>query len=137
MESMLPKWADRLWCRIRRRLSRNSRPPVSRATKEQVRACVERGRELYNSRSYTAATEEFRHAVTLDAHDQRALYFLANACYKSNQYKQAMRYWEQCISAEPTTRFASLAQEKIQHVRKQRRSGHDEMQEFFRRMTSR
>ena len=99
--------------------------------KEEVRKCVDHGRELYNMKSYSAAISEFRQAITLDPHDQRALYFLANACYKAREHSLAVSYWEQCISVDPDSRFAGYCQRKIQHVRKQRRAGQAELDEFY------
>ena len=114
-----------------KRLSRNARRRLSHQQMETVQTCIDRGRELYNSRSYSAAIEQFRQAVTIDPYNQRAFYFLANACYKANERNLAVAYWEQCVSANPLTRFASLAKRKIQHVHKQRRAHQDELDELY------
>ena len=82
-------------------------------------------------KSYSAAMTEFRQALTIDPHDQRALYFLANACYKANERSLAVCYWEQCISADPDSRFAGYCQRRIQHVRKQRLAGQSVLDDFY------
>ena len=131
MRLALPKWASRLVYHAGGRSPGRQRRRVSTDEMDDVRACIDRGRELYNSRSYTGAIAEFRQAVTIDPHNQRALYFLANAFYKANERNLAVCYWEQCISVDPATRFAGYCQRKIQHVLKQRRTGQDELDEFY------
>ncbi len=131
MRLEMPKWVARLLHLAGGRSPRNYRRRISNDEMDDLRACVDRGRELYNSRSYSAAMTEFRQATIIDPHNQRALYFLANTCYKANERNLAVCYWEQCISADPTSRFAGYCQRKIQHVRKQRRAGQDELDEFY------
>jgi len=131
MRLALPKRVVRLLYRAGSRLPAKQHRHVSADERDDVRACIERGRELYNSRSYSGAITEFRQAVTINPHNQRALYFLANACYKANERNLAVCYWEQCISVDPASRFAGYCQRKIQHVRKQRQAGQDELDDFY------
>jgi tetratricopeptide (TPR) repeat protein len=100
-----------------------------RATK-----CVERGRKLYNDNAYGAAIEEFRQALTVDPKYQRAMYYLANASYKTKEFPQARRYWEQCILADPTTKFADLSIRRLQHLDKAARKGNSDLDDFYRQM---
>jgi len=134
MRVAVPKRVYQLWRVLTGRLFRKRRPSVDPGTMELARECVERGRRLYNSKSYEAAIEEFRQAMTIVPHYQRALYFLGNACYKASQHEHAVRYWKQCISVEPTTRFAELSRSRIQHVDKHRHTLKNELDEFYKRM---
>ena len=124
------KWIRRLHKRSLGRLPGALGLSAGSAAKKRARACVERGRELYNSKAYSAAVDEFRLAVTIDPHNQRALYCLGNACYKVGDGQQALLYWGRCVSVGPATRFADMSRQKTQHVEKERRKRRAALDEF-------
>ena len=99
-----------------------------------ARKHVQRGRRLYNAKSYGGAIEEFRSAIAIDPKYARALYYLGNALYKTDQFPLARRYWEQCIDTDPSSEFAGLSQKRIQHLDKQRQAGKDALTEFYRQV---
>ena len=124
---------DRKFKRFKKHLWRSS---GSHAVGKRIAKHLERGRKRYNDKAYTVAIEEFRHVLTIDPKHQRALYYIANACYKTNDYSQARRYWEQCISADPVSKFADLAHTRLQHLDKQNRRGKSKLEEFYRQVGS-
>ncbi len=93
-------------------------PPMSNQRRDAMRL-VNDGVRQYNSKNFEDALDTFRLATDYDPAYARAYVYLGNTLYKLSKHGEALRAWEQAISADPTSSAASKARAKVDKVQMQ------------------
>ena len=92
-----------------------AKKPPTQAHKSAV-GLVNKGVKAYNRKSYHEAEHLFKAALERDQAYARAHLYLGNTWYKMGEKPKAIKAWNHAMEAEPTSKAAEAAMEKLLKV---------------------